>query len=206
MAEPYRQLPAEKRRRILDAALEEFAKKDYKSASTDDIAARAGISKGLLFYYFKNKQSLYLALVEEAKGRIENHLRLQEMRQITDFFDILEFGIQGKLDYLKSMPYMLEFSLRMYYASGSDFGVRLQRYTAGLIDVMCGQYFARVDLCKFKPGRTPRQALDLLLYLTDGYCHMQRMAGKKLDLDMMMAEYSQWRDMVKQYVYKEEYQ
>ena len=41
MAEPYRQLPAEKRRRILDAALEEFAKKDYKSASTDDIAARS---------------------------------------------------------------------------------------------------------------------------------------------------------------------
>ena len=94
MAEPYRQLPAEKRRRILDAALEEFAKKDYKSASTDDIAARAGISKGLLFYYFKNKQSLYLALAEETKERIESHLKLQKMRQITDFFDILEFGVQ----------------------------------------------------------------------------------------------------------------
>lgn len=206
MAEPYRQLPAEKRRRILDAALEEFAKKDYKSASTDDIAARAGISKGLLFYYFKNKQSLYLALAEETKGRIESHLKLQEMRQITDFFDILEFGIQKKLHYLKNIPWMLEFSLRMYYASGNDFGVRLQRYTTGLIDLMCRQYFAQVDLEKFKPGRTPRQALDLLMYLADGYCHMQRMAGNKLDLDAMMAEYCQWRDMVKQYVYKEEYQ
>lgn len=205
MAEPYRQLPAEKRRRILDAALEEFAKKDYKSASTDDIAARAGISKGLLFYYFKNKQSLYLALAEETKERIENHLKLQEMKQITDFFDILEFGVQKKLHYLKNIPWMLEFSLRMYYASGNDFGLRLQRYTTGLIDVMCRQYFARVDLEKFKPGCTPRQALDLLMYLADGYCHMQRMAGKKLDLNAMLAEYCQWRDMVKQYVYKEEY-
>lgn len=206
MAEPYRQLPAEKRRRILDAALEEFAKKDYKSASTDDIAARAGISQGLLFYYFKNKQSLYLALAEETKERIEGHLKLQKMRQITDFFDILEFGVQKKLHYLKNIPWMLEFSLRMYYASGNDFGVRLQRYTTGLIDLMCRQYFAQVDLEKFKPGRTPRQALDLLMYLADGYCHMQRMAGNKLDLDAMMEEYCQWRDMVKQYVYKEEYQ
>lgn len=43
------ELTEEKRRRILNAALEEFAKHDYKGASTDDIAAKAGISKGLLF-------------------------------------------------------------------------------------------------------------------------------------------------------------
>ena len=48
-------LPEEKRRRIVNAAMEAFGKNEYKRASTDDIAARAGISKGLLFHYFGSK-------------------------------------------------------------------------------------------------------------------------------------------------------
>ena len=66
-------LSPEKQARITNAALEVFARNDYKHASTDDIAAKAGISKGLLFYYFRNKQSLYLYLydyaLEQVRGR-----------------------------------------------------------------------------------------------------------------------------------------
>ncbi len=47
---PFSQLPKEKKKRILQAAIEVFAQNDYKHASTDEIASRAGISKGLLFY------------------------------------------------------------------------------------------------------------------------------------------------------------
>ena len=56
MAQLFSSLPDEKQQQILDAAAEVFSREDYKRASTDDIAARAGISKGLLFYYFKNKE------------------------------------------------------------------------------------------------------------------------------------------------------
>ena len=62
MNEKFFTLSPEKQARITNAALEVFARNDYKHASTDDIAAKAGISKGLLFYYFRNKQSLYLYL------------------------------------------------------------------------------------------------------------------------------------------------
>ena len=206
MAEPFRQLPREKQGRIMQAALEEFAEKDYKRASTDDIAARAGISKGLLFYYYKNKESLYLDLVRSVKERIEAHLHLQELAGLTDFFDILEYGVREKLTYLRTMPHSLHFSLRMYYAGDSGLGIKLKRYTVDLVDRMTEQYFGHVDREKFKPGVTPRQALDLLMYLADGYVHMQRMAGRELDLDEMMEQYVLWRDMVRQYVYKEEYQ
>ena len=47
-------LSPENQARITNAALEVFARNDYKHASTDDIAAKAGISKGLLFYSFRN--------------------------------------------------------------------------------------------------------------------------------------------------------
>lgn len=60
MNEKFHQLPEEKQLAIFNAAMEVFAQNDYKRASTDDIAAKAGISKGMLFYYFQNKRTLYL--------------------------------------------------------------------------------------------------------------------------------------------------
>ena len=55
----FKDLPKARRQKIMDAAMEEFAAHDYRGANTETIAARGGISKGLLFYYFKNKKSLY---------------------------------------------------------------------------------------------------------------------------------------------------
>lgn len=49
-------LSSEKELAIVNASLEVFSQSEYKHAATDEIAHKAGISKGLLFYYFKNKE------------------------------------------------------------------------------------------------------------------------------------------------------
>ena len=56
MSERFKELPEEKQLSIMRAATEVFAKYEYKKASTDLIASKAGVSKGLLFYYFHNKK------------------------------------------------------------------------------------------------------------------------------------------------------
>jgi AcrR family transcriptional regulator len=59
-------LSEEKRRQLLDCAIDEFAKNDYQSASITKIVNRAGIAKGSLYQYFKDKQDLYNYLLELA--------------------------------------------------------------------------------------------------------------------------------------------
>ena len=59
MNERFFSLPAERQGAIVNAAYAVFAADSYRHASTDDIAARAGISKGLLFHYFESKRELY---------------------------------------------------------------------------------------------------------------------------------------------------
>jgi TetR/AcrR family transcriptional regulator len=70
-------LPEEKRRLILDLAIEEFADRDYNSASISNIVARAGIAKGSLYQYFEDKRDLYLYLLqlaaEEKKAFLAEH-------------------------------------------------------------------------------------------------------------------------------------
>lgn len=74
------ELEIEKKNRILEAGLRAFAEENYNVASTNNIVKAAGISKGSLFKYFKNKEDLYFCildsviadLMEEIKDDIES--------------------------------------------------------------------------------------------------------------------------------------
>jgi AcrR family transcriptional regulator len=50
---------------ILSAALELFAEKGFAATRLDDIAARAGVSKGTVYLYFSNKEDLFRAVIHE---------------------------------------------------------------------------------------------------------------------------------------------
>lgn len=64
MAEPRFQRRKEDRpREITEAALQEFAEKGYAGTRVNDVADRAGVSKGLLYLYFKTKEDLFKAVI-----------------------------------------------------------------------------------------------------------------------------------------------
>lgn len=67
-------IPLEKRLRVIDAATKEFAKKGYHDASVGNIAAKSGISVGAIYKYFKNKQDLFLTIVDHSIERMETLL------------------------------------------------------------------------------------------------------------------------------------
>ncbi len=68
-----------RRRQILDVAIEEIAQRGYRKTSLDAIAAKAGISKGVIYYHFNGKRELLAqinrALIDELfeyrKARVE---------------------------------------------------------------------------------------------------------------------------------------
>lgn len=62
-------LPTEKRERIVELAIDEFAERPYHEASLSRIVARAGIAKGSIYQYFENKLDLYRWLVTEEVPR-----------------------------------------------------------------------------------------------------------------------------------------
>ena len=59
------QLRGTARKRLLDAALFEFREHGYAATSLQAIAERAGLTKGAIYWSFRDKQDLFLALVEE---------------------------------------------------------------------------------------------------------------------------------------------
>jgi len=66
-----RQERAEQRKKaILDAAIAEFSAHGLSGARTEAIAESAGANKALLYYYFKSKNGLYEAAIEEVSGKV----------------------------------------------------------------------------------------------------------------------------------------
>jgi len=63
------------KRRILDAAMEEFSQKGYDSASLNTVCAEKGISKGIIYHYFKDKDELYLLCVKECFDKATQYLK-----------------------------------------------------------------------------------------------------------------------------------
>lgn len=62
--------PARNQERILRAATAEFARFGLGGARVERIAARAGANKRMLYYYYGNKEALFLAVLEDSYARI----------------------------------------------------------------------------------------------------------------------------------------
>ncbi len=65
----------ERRRQLLDAALEVFVARGYHAAAMDEIAERAGVSKPVLYQHFPGKLDLYLALLDESVDTLVETVR-----------------------------------------------------------------------------------------------------------------------------------
>lgn len=67
--------PVSTRTRILDSALEVFARKGYHDSSVDEIVTHSGTSKGSVYFHFPNKQRLFLALVDKFAQLLERRVK-----------------------------------------------------------------------------------------------------------------------------------
>ena len=205
MEERFSQLPAERQKVFLNAAIEVFAKYDYKKASTDLIAAKAGVSKGLLFYYFRNKRELYLAAYEYAKRITSQSVIDERLFAITDFFELISYAGMRKLKLMAANPYIVDFSLRSFYSDKDEVSGDLKSANLQAINGTFATWFGNVDFSKFKEGVSPEKILKMLVWTMDGYLHEQQMQGKDLCLKEIESELAVWMDMLRRVAYKEEY-
>lgn len=206
MNEAFYSLPQEKQLAIFNACMEVFGAYDYQKASTDLIAAKAGVSKGLLFYYFHNKKELYMKTYEYVSQILKDELCDSHLAEITDFFELLSYGTQKKLQLLSRNPHLLPFSMRAFYSMHQPVSDDVHTKLIRGLDQSYQLYFQNLDMSKFQDGISPLQIFNMLLWMTDGYLHIRDMAGLPVDLDDIDRKFNLWCQMLKKVSYKEEYQ
>ena len=135
-------LDDEKRERILASAYDEFLEKGYGEASTNIITQNAGISKGLLFRYFGNKEGLYKFLMEESARRIAGEALTALPTERGDMFAIIKSIIQLKIAVCLRYPKETDFLIAAWVANLPESLMRQREKMMGMsynyFDVVCG--------------------------------------------------------------------
>lgn len=73
-----------RRDEILAAALDEFSAKGFEAARLDDVAKRAGIAKGTIYLYFRDKETLFHELLREHLSPLLNALEASAGQPLPD--------------------------------------------------------------------------------------------------------------------------
>ncbi|MCR2044301.1 TetR/AcrR family transcriptional regulator [Anaerosalibacter massiliensis] len=195
-------IPENKNMNIINAALEVFSKYEYKNAITDDIAHKAGISKGLLFHYFKNKKSLYKYIFNYSSQKIIDALIDDEFYEIDDFFDLIIYSSRKKIKLLEDNPYILDFFLRAIYYEDKDVEDIINPNISHILKVTFNEFFINIDFSKFKDHIHPIDIYNMIFWMAEGYLNQNRRDKNKIVLDQIMVELEKWVQILKPAVYK----
>jgi TetR/AcrR family transcriptional regulator, transcriptional repressor for nem operon len=116
--------PERTRGRLLQAAFQEIHRSGFRSADLDAILARAGVTKGALYYHFDNKEALGYAVADEVIATKVHQKWVQPLRNIENPIDVLIRIFQSeslKREDVQRGCYLLNLSQEM---SGLDEGFR----------------------------------------------------------------------------------
>jgi AcrR family transcriptional regulator len=132
MAQPrFRRRKEERPQEIAEAALAAFAEKGYAATRVDDVARRAGVSKGLLYLYFKTKEELFKAVVRSfVVPRIDALVAIMDSSELSS-----EEFLRGPfLDFVKTLPGSpVSVLIRLMIAEGPKHPDLLQYYWENVV-------------------------------------------------------------------------
>jgi AcrR family transcriptional regulator len=118
-------LPEDKRRRLVELAIDEFASHSFREASLSRIVARAKIAKGSMYQYFEDKLDLYRWLLFEEAGRRKAELARQATGgDQAGLFARLEAQCLSALEFVRQHPRLARLAARAFEGS-SEPGLRL---------------------------------------------------------------------------------
>jgi len=209
MNELFHNLDEEKRERIINAALKDFAKRGFKYASTDEIIKNANISKGSLFNYFGNKKNLYLYLIEYSKQIVEKIYEETDLNE-PDLFKRLENIGATKVLMFQLYPQVPDFLVSIkeedsIEVADSNMQEINQIYKEGL-EVM----FENIDLSKFRDDIDLTKAQEILNWVMVGFSEkVISQLSTFENIDIVKREYlKEWElysAILKRTFYKEDY-
>jgi AcrR family transcriptional regulator len=93
------------RSRILDAAAEAFMATGFATATIDDIAREVGATKGLVYYHFRSKFDIFLAVYEEAMGRVRERVELHAHGEGTGRDRLVAMSVAHAVNLMEDLAY-----------------------------------------------------------------------------------------------------
>lgn len=188
MNEKFFTLPKEKQQAIINAGYRVFSQNSYKKSPMSEIADAAGISKSLLFHYFRNKRELYLFLWEECARVTIQALTQSGCYGQKDLFDAMYRGMKAKIEVMRRYPHMGTFAVKAYYEKDPEVHPELQKSIEQYAAFRANAKLVCSDPSQFKPGIDLEMMYLDMLWASEGYLWRCLQWGE-LDVEAMERDF-----------------
>ncbi|SHI57256.1 transcriptional regulator, TetR family [Desulfosporosinus lacus DSM 15449] len=206
----FENLNEDKKKKIIDVCVHEFADKGYDNASTNSIIKEAGISKGILFHYFKNKKSLFFYILDYCIREMIEEFTRYPLTETKDIFQrISELGVI-KLKIAHKYPYIVKLFMESLEKAPLDMRPEIEKKYLQTSKDWMPLFFEDIDYSKFRSGVEPSKAIQIIMLFLGalGEKYLKDYKGKEQemfqDYDKIMAEYMEYMEILKYGMYGSE--
>ncbi len=159
------------RQEIMEAAMQLFAEHGYHNVSMQEISRKARFGLGTIYKFFKNKEGLYKAIVEEKAA--ECHRRQKEaLRHRGDVIKRLEAYLKAKTSFLEENADFAR--LYLFETQGSRFSIRggmekgVKELHDEIVSMLTDLFEEGMEKKRFRPEFSPRMLAVALEGLSNG--------------------------------------
>lgn len=197
-------LPKEKQNAIINAGCRVFSENSYKKSPMSEIAREAGISKALLFHYFKNKKEFYLYLYNYVVNIMMEIAREEINAEETDFFEIFLQSSRCKSKLLKQHAHLFRFMMKAYYEEDEEVANDLIGKNSSVASSSINAVIERIEKHKFKDEVDIGELINIVIWCGEGYIR-EKYYNTHIDIDEIEKGYEKMIDFFRKSCYKEEY-
>ena len=171
---------AEVKEKIIKAAIEEFAENGYKAASTNSICKKAKVSKGLIYYYFKSKEEIYLNALKFAIDEFKENVTIQINDNSKNGINYISEYFDTKFKFFRENPLYSKLIINSLLNDNTEeakkLGEEFQRYNNSLI-------FEIIKSIDINPKFNREKAFELVLMIGEKLeeKHMKDIENKQKD-------------------------
>lgn len=158
---------------LLDAAAHLFAERGYHHTTVEDVGAAAHVAKGTVYWYYRSKKALFLAVLERAADVYRSELR-RGAAKVRSPLARLERAIDGTLSFARRRPDLCRLYFQQVLVDDADFVRMRAAIYAGLIEDLRATIREAVGA-----GEIPASNADLAARLIVGAVE----AGVRCELD-----------------------
>ncbi len=155
---------ASAKEKIVNAAIKIFSQCGYEKTSINQIAAEAGVSKGLVFHYFSTKKELFLSVYRQAVLIYIMEICEKLDPDQRDFLLRIQALILLKFELMKKHPEIFDFIKTAYLETSLQVKEEIAALNRDLLDQSFGLVYENIDYSLFKPDLDRKSALATMLY------------------------------------------
>jgi AcrR family transcriptional regulator len=151
-----------KRKLIVQTAIKLFSEQPFHRVKLDDVAEAAGVGKGTVYIYFKNKEELYYSLVYEGMAELVDVLRAKLAERPTSYRENFLAIIDALADHAVHHPQLFEVMRTVAIPDASSSWDAKRRELSGLMEEVIRQGTAAGEFVDPHPERTAKYFMAMV--------------------------------------------